>query len=475
MESNSRVFDWDSQQRFAHLSCDYNPIHIDPIAARRTRAGAPIVHGIHSLIWILDRLAKGGQDISAAKTLKVQFVHPIYVGDEVRLDTSTSNPSAIRARILVGDTEVVVASIGFKDVPQIPLPEPLEGCRRIVPPDSPNNIGLEEMNGLQGHLSSGSGILEIETLFPAAAQSLGLPRIAALISSTCLVGMIVPGLHSMFLGLEVSFSKDAGPAGDGIYFSVLSITPRFRAVRIGIRGQGIRGTLETVSRLPPVSQPSMDSATHLVSRGAFQGANALVVGGSRGLGELTGKLIAAGGGRVLITYATGKSDAERVVDEMSKNGATCKSMIYDVRQSAAEQLSAIGLPPTHIYYFATPHIFRRKKSAFDITRWEEFNKFYLAGFYDLVMECSRLRPAGVRAFYPSSILVDTKPGTSPEYAMSKAAGEVLCRELSVLLPNVKVFTRRLPGLPTDQTSSVVPGKTLDPIDVLLPILREMHA
>ena len=475
MESNCRIFDWESQKQFARLSGDYNPIHIDPIAARRTRVGAPIVHGVHSLIWILECLAKSGHDVAGAKTLRVNFVHPIYVGDAVRLDTSNSSQSTTRVRILVGETEVVVASIGFKDPPPTPLPERLAGYRRMIPPGLPNNIGIDEMNGLQGHLAFGPEFSEIETLFPAAVQSLGLSRIAALVSSSCLVGMVVPGLHSMYLGLEVSMSNGAGGVEDGIEFSVLSITPRFRAVRIGLRGEGIQGTLETVSRLQPVSQPSMDDVRRVVSRDEFQGANALVVGGSRGLGELTGKLVAAGGGRVLVTYVSGKADAGRVVDEISKIGASCKSMPYDIRQPAAEQLAAIELPPTQIYYFATPHIARRKTSTFDIGRWNEFNQFYISGFFDLVTECARLWPKGVRVFYPSTILVESKPGTNTEYAMSKAAAEVLCRDIAGLLPGVKVLTRRLPVLPTDQTNSVVPGKSLDPIEVLLPIVREMQA
>ncbi len=48
-----------------------------------------------------------------------------------------------------------------------------------------------------------------------------------------------------------------------------------------------------------------------VSANEFTGAAALVVGGSRGLGELTAKLLAAGGGRVTITYAYGEGDALR--------------------------------------------------------------------------------------------------------------------------------------------------------------------
>ena len=46
---------------------------------------------------------------------------------------------------------------------------------------------------------------------------------------------------------------------------------------------------------------------HRVRPGIFAGQTALIVGGSRGLGEVTAKLIAAGGGTPIITYQAGKS------------------------------------------------------------------------------------------------------------------------------------------------------------------------
>src|SRR5206468_265033 len=42
------------QQAFARLSGDFNPIHLDPVAARLVAAGAPIVHGVNLLLRALD-------------------------------------------------------------------------------------------------------------------------------------------------------------------------------------------------------------------------------------------------------------------------------------------------------------------------------------------------------------------------------------------------------------------------------------
>ena len=48
----------------------------------------------------------------------------------------------------------------------------------------------------------------------------------------------------------------------------------------------------------------------------FAGQRSLIVGGSRGLGEVTAKIVAAGGGYPVITYMESKDEAERVAAEI---------------------------------------------------------------------------------------------------------------------------------------------------------------
>ena len=51
----SRVFTQDDQQFFAAISRDRNPMHVDAVAARRLMTGHQVVHGIHTVLWALDR------------------------------------------------------------------------------------------------------------------------------------------------------------------------------------------------------------------------------------------------------------------------------------------------------------------------------------------------------------------------------------------------------------------------------------
>jgi hypothetical protein len=58
-----------------------------------------------------------------------------------------------------------------------------------------------------------------------------------------------------------------------------------------------------------------------------------------------------------------------------------------------------------------------------------------------------------------------------EYAMAKAAGELLCADLVRAFPGLTIARPRLPRLPTDQTASILPAKAHDPVATLLPLLR----
>ena len=47
-----------NQKDFASISCDYNPIHVDPLMARRLITGQRIVHGVNILLTGLNFLFK---------------------------------------------------------------------------------------------------------------------------------------------------------------------------------------------------------------------------------------------------------------------------------------------------------------------------------------------------------------------------------------------------------------------------------
>jgi NAD(P)-dependent dehydrogenase (short-subunit alcohol dehydrogenase family) len=219
----------------------------------------------------------------------------------------------------------------------------------------------------------------------------------------------------------------------------------------------------------------MDSIAARVLPGEFAGTSALVVGGSRGLGELVGKILAVGGAEVTLTYSVGEGDSRRVEAEITAYGGNCNVMHYDVRKNAEIQVSQLYTTPNQLYYLATPVIFRRKNSIFDHDLFDEFTEYYVTGFYDLCIALQQKTGREISIFYPSSVFVDHRPVNMTEYAMAKAAGEVLCADMRSCKNPGRILVRRLPRLPTDQTASLVGVETANPLDVMLPIVREVHS
>src|ERR1700759_4545117 len=81
-----RTFMPDDQSRFAGLSGDFNPIHMDAVAARRTLFGVPVVHGVHLLCWALDRwMESRGLTATALERLTVKFARGVLVGETARV------------------------------------------------------------------------------------------------------------------------------------------------------------------------------------------------------------------------------------------------------------------------------------------------------------------------------------------------------------------------------------------------------
>lgn len=457
------------QARFAELSGDRNPIHMDKVAARRTQAGAPIVHGIHSFLWAFDAFAaRYGHSLSVS-TLEASFQKMVYVGDTV--EAMLTRADAVGFEIeLTADGDLVLRLIGtFGRAQNAPAPL-LDRPSGPVLPATPVELKWEAIASQQGRVRFATPAAQIGQAFPAATRVLGQERISAIACCSCLVGMVCPGLHSIFGDVSFTVCEETSKE-DAIEFRVVLTNARFRLVQMEIAGGGLTGTINSFARTPPVAQPAMAQVARLVQPSEFARSTALVVGGSRGLGELTAKLIAAGGGNVILTYTAGRPEAERVRAEITGQKGRCEIRPYDARQLAEEQLKNIPAVSS-LYYFATPPIVLRK--LFSENRLDEFMQFYVRGFYRLCQALLLRQPRYLSVFYPSTIYAESRPAGMTEYVMAKGAGEILCADMNAQSRSLHIHVRRLPRLLTDQTATVVPEEMGDACQIMLPIVREVE-
>jgi hypothetical protein len=303
------------------------------------------------------------------------------------------------------------------------------------------------------------------------ARVIGRERIIGLALLSTLVGMACPGMHSIFTAFQVEF-LDGVSDRSGIGFYVRVADPRFRVVRMIAGGGGLRANVSAFVRMPPLTLPHMAVLVDLVAADEFAGQRVLVVGGSRGLGAMSARLVAAGGGQVVLTYARGAADADAVAEDIRayRGQASCGVLELDVTRDIAP---VAGPRFTGLLYFATPQIRRQKPAVFVADLHAEFFQYYVSAFLNLT---NLLLAAGGEAkldvFYPSSVAVIDRPEDMTEYAMAKAAGEVLATDLAAANPRLHVVMDRLGRLPTDQNATVVQAEFADPVATLLPLLRK---
>lgn len=78
-----RTFSQEDFDRFAALSGDDNPIHVDPVFAARTRFGRPVCHGMLLYSTICAALTAEVGPGYAQIDQELMFVTPTYAGEEV--------------------------------------------------------------------------------------------------------------------------------------------------------------------------------------------------------------------------------------------------------------------------------------------------------------------------------------------------------------------------------------------------------
>jgi len=467
-------FTMEDQESFARLSGDRNPIHMDPVAARRTQAGEPAVHGVHLLLWAMENLAKAGVDLGRLRGGKAKFTSFVRVGRPVSLHVVKCEETGIRITVGCDGTTAMIVRLDFLGKIVRRTARQAEAANIPVEPYDPD---FSLLKGTAGCLRANAEAEQrSELMFPAISRALGTGAVRDFALMSALVGMFVPGLNSILLEISFGFIDEELLDRHLDYF-VTRADSRFRLVEMKAEGARISGRVSAFARLPAPPAPSLRQARSLVAPGEFYDRRALVIGGSRGLGAATSVLLAAGGASVALTYRDGREDAAKLAEEIRETcgPGSCSFFRYDAAADASEQIFAVEPGFTHAYFFATPRIFDSASSVYTRNRFGEFLSIYVDGFFDFVRTLLRVQGSmPLEVLYPSSIAVSQRPRGMTEYAMAKAAGEILCADLARTFPGLTITVPRLQRVETGQTATVPPVSAADPVAIMLPLLRQQQ-
>lgn len=458
-----RTFTAEDQNAFAELSGDYNPLHIDALSARRFLYGSTVVHGIHALLWGLDCYLEDRLEHVEVRLIKTTFTKPIKVGEEVSLSLANDNGGRVSINLKSNGSIVTRIKVELHKS-SLRHFDYLEAC-------SPKKLQPRIL--LDDEIESNSGTLELclnvemaTKMFPHLIRCISPLQISVILSTTRLVGVICPGMNSLYSELELV--STAINQNTSMNYEVTNFDRRFGLILMKIIAPEMAGVIKAFRRPIPQKQANYVSLKHQVDSNEFAGQCALIIGGSRGLGEVAAKLLSGGGADVKITYHQGQDDARHIVDDIVSSGGVADSFHFDVLSSKIDphDTPMNDWIPTHLYYFATPFIFSGVKGIFSPQLFDRFCDYYVAGFMNTISEFGVMN-----IFYPSTVAIDEVPTDMGEYIAAKIASEMLCTFVEKNSRGMKIYKPRFPRMATDQTVSIIPVNNLDPVSIILKELR----
>jgi acyl dehydratase len=461
---NSKVFTQIDQDNFALLSGDYNPVHIDPIFARRTLFGSSILHGVHGLLYSINLWLLSHQSEVTITGIRSKFYKPIKLNKEVTFYQKSSNSNQVELTLSCDGTLMTRVQITYKEKrnsTDIFFDE-------ILPPEAdPLNPPKEEISSIESFLDLFLPKDNMNDSFPYLFHFLDLNQISEILATTRLVGMICPGLHSIYS--ELFLETNRANKSKNLKFKVSSFDRRFGMLEMKLAGPTLKGKIIAFSRPANKEQISMKEANKLKLSKEFTNQRAVIIGGSRGLGEVVAKIISAGGGSVRISFHQGMQDALNICNEIKRAGGDADCFQFNVLEKPNPEKDILGeFKPTHIYYFATPLIPQTQNQSFNQEIYEDLCNYYVEGFQNTFLQFQGL----IRNFfYPSTSYIDENPKMFLEYVAAKKKAEEI---LGVIEKKNKIiiFKPRLPKMATDQTVSLTSSDSEDAAPIMLKQLKE---
>jgi len=426
------------QMLFAELAGDFNPLHTNELYARKTLFGKQVVHGIHQLLFLLEKAADKINAPFSVAQIKADFSNALGVNEPFAVDVSVTENKGTAKLCTTGGT--LCSSVSFDFEPKTATQTVPDMSFAVAEPLVPTEYDVSAVTETVGYDKK-----LMRKLFPVLAEKSAEFPLGVLLASTRIVGMKYPGLRSIYNGLMLTFEKEAG--------SVLRYDVKRHAalnvVVVAITGEGVTGRLKTMIRPESKVQTPLKDLKALRLDGC-SGQRALIVGASRGIGLQCLRLLGLSGAETLFTFFRNKQEAENIQSEFSENGLTTDFIQFDVTSPSREALEYIArFRPTHLYYFATPKI-SIGTGALSEDRFNGFAHTYIFALDNLIKETQDMKAV----FAPSSVAIDELPKDMVEYAFAKAAMEVYAHWMEKSR-KLRFYTPRFPRIETDQTQSVL--------------------
>lgn len=441
---------------FARASHDVNPLHLDDGYARATPFGRRVVFGVLGALACLAHAPEvPGQRLRA---LTLEFVGPMFADTDYNVQARRLADDRIGVTLGDGARPLVKATLRL--APGATRPDPV--------PDTPFALRREAADGAPDTLAAGSARAGRYAPDPAAVDALrarlGLDgrlvspaQVAALLWSSYLVGMELPGRQALFNGLTLDFA-DPAPPGAPLDFAatVRGFDPRFGLLRTNVLLEAdgapfAKGEIRAFVRRAAAPEDD-DLARWIGPSDSLAGKTALVIGASRGLGARIARALALQGATVYGNYLRsgasfeqtrrGAGDAAERLIAAPGDGADPLWCAQTVARIVAER-GGLDL----LVCNACPAILPMWYEAATADRIHRYVADSLAlASTPLAASLDALAERGGQAVVISSVYAEKAPANFPHYVAAKCAIEGLVRAVAAHHTRVGFVLVRPPRL-----------------------------
>jgi NAD(P)-dependent dehydrogenase (short-subunit alcohol dehydrogenase family)/acyl dehydratase len=473
---------------FSLASHDRNPLHLSQGYARATPYGEPVAFGMLAVLAALGTLPpRCGQVLSR---VAIDFRQPVFLGGDYQVEATHTSAAAAILRVLEGARAAMTMRLEFEACAAGRQPEPGAGIASHTEPldrcIERIAVGLE-VTGV--YACDPEPLSELVARWQAAGRGVDAGQIAALLWSSYLVGMELPGQRAVYSRLDLRFAPDRKAQASPLEYraGVTKVDPRIDQVSISVAlaQQGhpyADGEIQAfvLRRSPSVCREALGQL--LPRSGVLAGKVVLVTGGSRGLGAALCHALSIEGCRVILNYWQSREAAEGVAADVRAAGGAIELVEADVGNSAAcldiRRRVVEGYGGLDILVCnASPPIRPLDLGVGTAERLVEFvgrstalTAVPLAALLDVLSD-----RAGWCVLV-SSEYVRTVPAEYPHYVAAKAALEALVRAAGVHRPAVRVLIARPPRILTDQTNTALGRRHAIPVErVAARIVRRLCA
>ena len=330
-------FTEDDVARFAEWSGDRNPLHVDPVFARRTYFGEPIAHGMLSAIGALaSEYAPSGGSLAS---LDIEFKGAVHPGVSYDVESATTPGGC---QVVVRSADAAVLSIRRNSEATDTHAFDVAWLASNAP-GTTSGLRLEPAQRRDREFETGltlTGMYAARQIPGEYVRGDGLGETQARVLALCsyLVGMEIPGLHSLFTRASVHFAPGMEHGSPDLLYRARAarFDRQFRMLELHVDVATLDGrpvafaVLRVYVRFTPVVVEPAELARRLApAAGRLAGKVALVCGGTRGLGAHLTAALALAGCHVYASFHRDEAAAEELRHALQPHGVAVEFLQGD--------------------------------------------------------------------------------------------------------------------------------------------------